>query len=149
MKKVIIITISVILLIVTGCSNKDEKVTLTVENEYLSYVDSSETIWFNNYKNDSIRKKATNLITYTITNPTDKKLLFVFDKEEMYPSSFSEHKYSGFMGFYIKDANGEFLKPSMSMITWGKNALELLDCEFYQDSIKAMYYKQCIISNWI
>ena len=111
MKKILIITISVILLIVTGCSNKDDKVTLTVENEYITYVDSSETIWFNNYKNDSVRKKATNVITYTISNPTDKKLLFVIDRETVEPMFSETYSRSVFPGFHIRDKNDKLIKP--------------------------------------
>ncbi|WP_229665877.1 YdeI/OmpD-associated family protein [Flavobacterium suaedae] len=95
-----------------SCNNKEEHVTLTVENEYISYVDSSETIQFNNYKNDSIRKKATNVITYTINNPTDKKLLFIIDRETVEPMFSETYSRSVCPGFYIRDKNDKLMKPA-------------------------------------
>lgn len=131
----------VLLMAFISCNHKEKKVTLTVKNEYITYVDSSETIQFNNYKNDSIRKKATNVITYTINNPTDKKLIFVFDSNLIEPSYFKKHGDSGFIGYYIKDVNEEFLKPSMPSVNFAKGTGELIKCMVREDSINKSYYK--------
>lgn len=100
----------VLLMTFISCNNKEEQVTLTVENEYITYVDSSETIQLNNYINDSIRKKATNVITYTIYNPTDKKLLFIIDREELEPMFAETYSRSVCPGFYIRDESNKLVK---------------------------------------
>ena len=92
------------LLTIVSCNNSErETLQLTVANQYITYVDTSQTtMHMLSYKNDTVRRNATSIITYTISNSTDKKYLLVFDTEFPEPM-FSDAKdhIRAFVGYSI------------------------------------------------
>lgn len=64
-----------------SCNNKKDVVTLHLNNDTIYYGavrDSSfYQEWNRSYKDEQHKKKSFNVISYTITNPTDKRLLFL------------------------------------------------------------------------
>src|SRR5688572_24691404 len=92
-------------LIISCSMASGESLLLSVQNESVNYVDSASVLNTYSYKNDTIRRKATNVITYTISNPTDKKYVLILDREYLYPHYSEKSMRSGSIGYFIKDAN--------------------------------------------
>lgn len=73
-------------ILIAGCNQKVETLQLTVVNQYVKYVDTLQTDEFIlSYKDEKARSKATNVVTYTISNPTDRKYLLVFNTDSPEP----------------------------------------------------------------
>ncbi|MFP5437077.1 MAG: hypothetical protein ACLGH8_04785 [Bacteroidia bacterium] len=73
-------------LLIVGCSRKAETLTITVVNPYMKYVETSETNGIiSSYKDEATRSKATNVVTFSISNPTDKKYLLVINTDSPEP----------------------------------------------------------------
>lgn len=119
------------LIAIVGCNTTENKLQLTVVNEYIKYVDTSHTAQYM-YKNDTIRKKATNIITYTITNPTDKKYLLVFDREFPEPMFSDKNDYvRAFIGYSIFSDKNVFKKYSPGIIDSFSESYSR-DCQYSQ-----------------
>jgi hypothetical protein len=129
-----------------GCEKKEQKVSLTVENKQIFYVDSSETISFNSYKDDNIRSKATNVITYSITNPTNKKLLFVIDREVIEPMYFETYYRPVYVGFYITNQNNDFVKFTPGIYD-NFDEDQTVDCKLYSEINRINNYEKLGITN--
>ncbi|AWH85917.1 hypothetical protein HYN59_12735 [Flavobacterium album] len=130
--------LSVILLIASlvSCGKPKESLVLSVKNEAITYVDSSAIVNSYSYKNDTIRNKATNIITYTISNPTDKKYVLILNREYMYPHLSNKAVRPGSIGYFIKDANDSIVNCIPGIIdTFEAPVLDCGDC-IIQERIK-------------
>lgn len=128
--KVFRIYITAICLIMIGCAENSE-LKLEVKNKQLHYVSIEDMQ--HAYKNEAERKKAANVVTYVLTNPSNKKVLFFFDKvhlEPGYKPVSSKNLYSGYMGFYIWNKENTVKKFSLSAPFWAERG-ELSGCDLY------------------
>jgi len=74
-------------LLTLGCSKKEKTLTITVVNPYIKYLDTLQTDkTIAHYKDEKARSKATNVITFTVSNPTDKKYLLVLNTDSPEPA---------------------------------------------------------------
>lgn len=136
--------ISILLfLTIVSCSTDKKVVTLRIENEQIYFVDSTNTVMNYNYNSSESRSKSENIITYVISNETDKKLLFIIDKK-IYPSVEKELTISGSAYFVIKDKVGETKKYNMPLVNFDR---EVNSNKIYSDSIKNNYYNKIGVEN--
>ena len=104
------------LLLLSLCSCiKEQDAVLKLNNSKVYFVDMpSGNSDIRSYSNDSLRKKSSTVISYTLSNPTDKKLLFVIDRDDFYPYPTSPDG-RNVLGFKIKDKNGNVVKDNPSI----------------------------------
>ncbi|OYQ48662.1 hypothetical protein CHU92_00610 [Flavobacterium cyanobacteriorum] len=104
-------------LIFSGLSSckQESNLKLTVQNQYIKFVDSSLVEDTYSYRNEAARKNATNVITYTIHNPTDKKYVLILDREYLYPHIYEGAIRSGSIGYFIKYKDS-IMKPLPGII---------------------------------
>jgi len=119
------------ILAIVGCHNSgEETLQLTVANQYIKYVDTTQTdTYLSSYNNDMVRRKAINIITYTISNPTDKKYLLVFDTESPEPA-FSEdyNNLRSLIGYRIINNKNKIKKCNPGIFCGGPDLLDCRDC---------------------
>jgi len=100
----------------TLCSclkNKDAVIKLN--NDVVYFVDMPlDNKNMRSYASDSVRNKSLTVVSYTLSNPTNKKLLFVIDTKDFF-SYYGEPLARGILGFTIKDKNGSIVKDSPSI----------------------------------
>lgn len=129
--------------VLNSCKNTDNVPVLSLKNVNVSYVDSTGS---RNgvYKDDISREKAKNIISFTLNNPTSKKLLFIFDQENIGPSIGVDTIFSGNIGFQIIDEKGKNKFFSFPLVTWDDTELKVDQWYFhmYRDSIKNSNYKK-------
>lgn len=90
-----------------ACGKKSSgTLSLTVNNNYVAYVDSTAVVGICTYKNENVKSKATNVITYTIQNSTDRKYVLVLDREYLYPHIAENYVRSGSIGYFVRDDAG-------------------------------------------
>lgn len=125
------ITLVQCLLLIVGCSKGE--VTLEIENTEVFFLDSLADNYWLQYKDESERKKAQNIITYRLTNTTEKKLLFVFDQLNPEPSIgiSPDTQHYGYIGFTIKDKDRKIKMPDATMVTSVKTG-DLFDCQLHE-----------------
>ncbi|MFH7012396.1 hypothetical protein ACHRV5_11015 [Flavobacterium sp. FlaQc-52] len=133
----------ILFLTIMSCSTDKKVVTLRIENEQIYFVDSTNTVMNYNYNSSESRSKSENIITYVISNETDKKLLFIIDKK-IYPSVEKELTISGSTYFVIKDKVGEIKKYNMPLVSFDR---EVNSNKIYSDSIKNNYYNKIGVEN--
>jgi len=104
------------LLLLSLCSClKEQDAVLKLNNREVYFVDISlGDTNMRYYANDLLRKKSFNVISYTLSNPTNKKLLFVIDTNDFF-SYYGEPVSRGILGFTINDKNGSIVKDSPSI----------------------------------
>jgi len=122
----------------TGCT-ENPGLTLEVINKQLHYV-AVENMQ-HKYKNETERKKAANVVTYVLTNPSNKKVLFFFDKLDLLPEYApvtSEKTYSGYIGYYIWDKQNTVKKFSVASPMWAQRG-ELSGCKLHDIAKRNIY----------
>jgi len=124
-----------LLFIVTlnSCQKNTGEVKLTLENKGIYFLDSiSQNHWLQ-YEDELERSLAQNIITYSLSNTTNKKLLFVFDQLALEPcigiSTTTNHY--GYMGFIITDKSGKIKMPYATMVTPSEIA-DLVECDLHE-----------------
>lgn len=122
--RVFVITAS---MVIVGCKEKSE-IKLEVKNKLLHYVSVGDHQL--EYKNESEKKNAANVITYVLTNPSNKKALFFFNKLSLEPgyAPVTSNLYSGYIGFYIWNKENVVKKFTLLMPLWVERG-RLSGCE--------------------
>lgn len=138
-----------LLLFFFSCSNENKKPTLELINEEVFFTDIEDTIDNLNYLNSEQKAKSTNLITFKLSNPTNKKFLFCFNKDEFNFLFYKQLELSPKpdMYFLINDSIST-LKAYMPFITFDSISFEMLrnseeflfETSRYNDSIKRVKY---------
>lgn len=143
LKKILFILL--LLFSLTSCKEEGE-VKLELKNKEVYFASTCNGSGYR-YRSDTLRQKAQNIIAYTFTNTTDKKLLFVFDKEALYPAVKIESNEKGYAGFLI--SNNIKIKPfSMPLVTFSKtNSPDFINYILYRDSVRENKYKEMGINS--
>ncbi len=110
---------------------------INVQNQYVNFVDSSKVEDTYSYRSGAARKSATNVITYTIHNPTNKKYVLILDKEYLYPHISEGAMRSGSIGYFIKNKDS-IVKPLPGIIDTFEPPVN--DCSGYVVQQKAENY---------
>lgn len=132
-----------VLIVLTGCKKSESSaVSLSVKNSEIYFLGEDSIYGVYSYMNNSKRYESENVITYTISNNTDKKLLFAFDKDELHPTVKDEEYELGFLGFRVLDDDSTALTYSMPLVSWRYPAMCALDTYVRNDSILKAKYKR-------
>jgi len=103
------------LLILCSCT-KEQDAVLVLDNAKIYFTNNDFNDFYKStVYNDTTRKQSTNIITYTLRNPTDKNLLFAFNKEELFPLHSKARVVQG-LNFIIKSKNDSILNFSQPII---------------------------------
>lgn len=106
----------VLLSLFTLCSClKNEEAVIKLNNDVVYFADvplGNSNMRY--YASDSVRNKSVTVVSYTLSNPTNKKLLFVIDTKDFF-CYYGEPVARGILGFRIKDKNGSIVKDSPSI----------------------------------
>lgn len=136
------LTIIALAFTLLGCKNTSE-VKLEMVNKEIYFLDSVADNRRMYFKDKAEKKRAQNIVSYRLTNTTDKKLLFVFNKIEIQPSTVISPTtfYYGYIGFTIHDKNKKVRKfyPVMPM---SDKMAPLYGCKFHE-----LYKKRSIYAN--
>jgi len=112
-----------LLLLLSLCSCiKEQDAVLKLNNRevYFAGMPSGNTD-MRSYSSDSLRDNSVTVISYTLSNPTDKKLLFVINPEDFYPYRASADG-RDVLGYTIKDKNGIVIKDNPSVTDYVNNS---------------------------
>lgn len=100
-------TYGLMIIFVAACGKESSgKLSLTVNNNYIAYVDSTAVVGVCTYKNEDAKNKATNVVTYTLHNTTDRRYVLILDREYLYPHIGENSIRSGSIGYFIRDDAG-------------------------------------------
>jgi hypothetical protein len=129
------------LLCLCGCL-KEQDAVIELENSKVYFIHfSSQTSY-----SEAEREKSTTVLNFTFSNPTHKKLLFIFDKQNLYPFNQVPDGF-GDLQYVIKDKNDSLVKLSQPMIHY---ATTMDDCFYegrlYEHNRKYEKYKAFRIS---
>jgi len=129
------------LLCLCSCS-KEQDAVIELENSKVYFLNISSQTSYNEVEKD----KSTTVLNFTFSNPTHKKLLFIFDKEDLYPFNQLPAGF-GDLQYVIKDENDSLVKLSQPMIHY---ATTMDDCFYegrvYEHNLKYEKYKAFRIS---
>lgn len=130
---------------IISCEGQEFTPSIQIDNSEVFFVkkDNSEIY---SYSNNLEKSNSYNLISFTITNPTNKKLIFLFDKSELFPSS-NIYLAKGTLSFTINNKN-EVLSVTSPLTTFTKDSPEgLMETFFYNDSLTRVKYSVLGIPN--
>jgi hypothetical protein len=97
------------------CSSMtEEHAVLKLNNSKVYFADIPPGSDMRSYSTDSLRNKSVTVISYTLSNPTDEKLLFVINLEDFYPYPASAEG-RDVLGVIIKDKSGNVVKDNPSI----------------------------------
>lgn len=118
----------VIALCLASCKESGE-VKLELTNKQIFYTDIDPT--GGEYSDESL-KKSQNILNYTLTNTTGKKLLFVFEPQELSSSIgiSPTTQYYGYIGFTITDKNDSIKQVRLHLPLWTEMS-DLFECDLY------------------
>jgi len=127
------------LLLLISCDSKAEIPSIHVQNDEVYFFEQGKN---GRYNNQEDRKKSTNLIAFQLSNPTDKKLLFFIDQEELTFASSPIEK-SEIAGLYgiVKDSisvatlSSPLINPEVTEVIKVSQSIY-----FYNDSLKRIKY---------
>ncbi len=133
----------IILLAAVGCKSNSGVVTLELKNDKIIYVNNEDTNLSYVYNDEIARENSANVIEVLLSNKTEKKLLFVFDRDVLYPSSKIVNDAYGHMGFQIKDKDSSVQALSKPMVSFD-NSRSTCNSEMFMlnDSIKKVKYRK-------
>lgn len=134
-----------LLFVLISCKGKN------IENEVKLEILNKE-IYFNNdyinnsstnqvYKNNFDRKKATNILTWKLTNYSNKNYLFIINDDDFFEDPFLSYNYNH---IEITDINNIKRNGGNSDISWIQDKPKigsLFDCVEYNDSIRKSNYQ--------
>ena len=135
-----------LLLLLSLCSClKEQDAVLKLNNKEVYFVDiSSQSSDMRSYSTDSLRNKSVTVISYTLSNPTNKKLLFVIDANDFF-SYYGESVSRGILGFTIKDKNGIIIKHSPSVIDYANNSEDHYQVNIKLHEMELKWQKQALL----
>ncbi|KGO84655.1 hypothetical protein Q765_20360 [Flavobacterium rivuli WB 3.3-2 = DSM 21788] len=135
-----------LLLLLSLCSClKEQDAVLKLNNKEVYFVDtSSQGSDMRSYSTDSLRNKSVTVISYTLSNPTNKKLLFVIDTNDFFPY-YGEPVSRGILGFTIKDKNGIIIKHSPSVIDYANNSEDHYHVNIKLHEMELKWQKQALL----
>ena len=113
-----------------SCKETGE-VKLELQNKQIYHTDLPKIR--GDYESNTSRQKSQNIITYTLSNTTNKKLLFLFEPQDLSPSAgiSPTTQYYGYVGFTITDRNDNIKKFYPHLPMWAETS-DLSGCELYQ-----------------
>lgn len=128
-----------------ACKGQDQIPSIKVENPEIYFINKKNSDIYK-YLDINERENSYNLVSFTISNPTDKKMLFLFDKDELFPSS-NTFLSVGTLSFLISKEN-DILPITNTLSTFTEKTNEgLLDEFFYTDSLKTAKYSKIGVKN--
>jgi len=135
-----------LLLLLSLCSCiKEQDAVLKLNNKEVYFVDIPlGNTNIRSYANDLLRKKSFNVISYTLSNPTNKKLLFVIDINDFF-SYYGEPVSRGILGFTIKDKNSSVVKDSPSITHFINNNHDRYHDEVVQHELELKRQRQSLL----
>jgi hypothetical protein len=138
-----LIYVSVLCISLFSCNNKNNEVKLEILNKELyfnnKYVNNHSSN--QSYKNNDDKEKATNILTWKLTNSSSDNYLFIINEEDFFEDPFLGY---GFNHIEITDKNNKKRNGGSSNITWSEDNPKtgsLFGCLTYNDSIRKLNYK--------
>jgi hypothetical protein len=137
------IYLSVLFILLFSCKNENEDVKLKILNNELyfnnKYVNNHSSN--QSYKNNYDKEKATNILTWKLTNLSDENYLFIINEDDFFEDPFLGYDYNH---IEITDKNNKKRIGGGSDILWSEdnsNIGSMFDCLSYNDSIRKLNYK--------
>ncbi len=137
------IYISILCCILFSCNKESNEVKLEVlnkelyfNNKYINNHSSNQS-----YKNKEDREKATNILTWKLTNSSTENYLFIIDEDDFFEDPFFGYDYNH---IEITDKNNKKRNGGGSDILWSEdniNVGSMFNCLSYNDSIRKLNYK--------
>lgn len=104
------LTLLAMLFLSVGCTQKATVPKLTMGTTEVFYTDVPDK---DMYPDEETRTKATTMVQVSLTNPGDKKLVFIIDQEILWPKFWYEKQWLGLMRMEIIDPNNTHVKARM------------------------------------
>lgn len=133
-----------LLLFCTSCAqNNDKQPILELLNKEVFYYETLEGQLY--YENDDQSAKSLNLITFKISNPTDRKILFCIDRDRfLYPITKQIKNEKFFDMFFVIRNSASIAGMSIPLINYPDSEeinTVAFDIQDYEDSIRNKKYE--------
>lgn len=138
-----LIYLSILCISLFSCKNENNEVKLEILNKELyfnnKYVNNHSSNQL--YKNNDDKEKATNILTWKLTNSSSEIYLFIINEDDFFEDPFFGYDYNH---IEITDKNNKKRNGGGSNILWSddnSNVGSMFDCLSYNDSIRKLNYK--------
>ncbi len=135
--------ISILCVLLFSCKKETNDVKLEILNKELyfnnKYVNNHSSN--QSYKSNDDKEKATNILTWKLTNSSSENYLFIIDEDDFFEDPFFGYDYKH---IEITDKNNKKRNGGVSYILWSEgnsNVGSMFDCLYYNDSIRKLNYK--------
>jgi hypothetical protein len=131
------------LLCLCSCMTEEHAV-LKLNNSKVYFADIPPGSDMRSYSTDSLRNKSVTVISYTLSNPTDEKLLFVINLEDFYPYPASADG-RDVLGFIIKDKSGNVVKDNPSITDYNNTSEDHYHVNVKQHELELKWRRQALL----